>query len=327
MSIIVSLYRITANVAGYASRMQPSSPDRSARLAAFAALALANLFWAGNWVIGRALREAFDPITLNFWRWLVAAVVLAPFALPELVGKHAVIRRHAGLLALLAVTGVVIFQSLVYLGLRTTTAINAVLLNSSAPLFMLLCSWVIERERATRRQVAGMLVSLCGILVIVSHGEPQRLLQLEFHAGDAWILLAMPAWGIYSVLLKRRPPELGGLGLLFVISVAGLVLLVPAFALQALHAPPRWPTPGEAAGVLYVGLAASVGAFICWNRGVATVGANAAGFTLHLLPAFGTVLAMVFLGEAFSAFQAAGIATILVGVVLATRAATAASLR
>ena len=327
MSIIVSLYRITANVAGYASRMQPSSPDRSARLAAFAALALANLFWAGNWVIGRALREAFDPITLNFWRWLVAAVVLAPFALPELVGKHAVIRRHAGLLALLAVTGVVIFQSLVYLGLRTTTAINAVLLNSSAPLFMLLCSWVIERERATHRQVAGMLVSLCGILVIVSHGEPQRLLQLEFHAGDAWILLAMPAWGIYSVLLKRGPPELGGLGLLFVISVAGLVLLVPAFALQALHAPPRWPTPGEAAGVLYVGLAASVGAFICWNRGVASVGANAAGFTLHLLPAFGTVLAMVFLGEAFSAFHAAGIVTILVGVVLATRAATAASLR
>ncbi len=327
MSIIVSLYRITANVAGYASRMQPSSPDRSARLAAFAALALANLFWAGNWVIGRALREAFDPITLNFWRWLVAAVVLAPFALPELVGKHAVIRRHAGLLALLAVTGVVIFQSLVYLGLRTTTTINAVLLNSSAPLFMLLCSWVIERERATRRQVAGMLVSLCGILVIVSHGEPQRLLQLEFHAGDAWILLAMPAWGIYSVLLKRGPPELGGLGLLFVISVAGLVLLVPAFALQALHAPPRWPTPGEAAGVLYVGLAASVGAFICWNRGVASVGANAAGFTLHLLPAFGTVLAMVSLGEAFSAFHAAGIVTILVGVVLATRAATAASLR
>jgi drug/metabolite transporter (DMT)-like permease len=301
--------------------------SHGARASAFALLALANLFWAGNWVTGRALREALDPITFNFWRWLIAAAVLAPFALPELVGKRDVIRRHAGLLALLAVTGVVIFQSLVYLGLRTTTAINAVLLNSSAPLFMLLCSWIIERECATRRQVAGMLVSLCGILVIVSQGEPQKLLQLEFHAGDAWILLAMPAWGIYSVLLKRRPPELGGLGLLFVISAAGLALLLPAFALQALHAPPHWPTPGEAAGVLYVGLAASVGAFICWNRGVATVGANAAGFTLHLLPAFGTVLAMVFLGEAFRVFHAAGIATILAGVVLATRAATAPSLR
>ena len=294
---------------------------RRARALAFGLLALANLLWAGNWVTGRALRDAFDPITLNFWRWLIAALVLAPFALHELAQQRATLRRHAGLIALLALTGVAIFQSLVYLGLRTTTAINAVLLNSSAPLFMLLCSWMIERESATRRQVAGMLVSLVGILVIVSQGEVARLLEFEFHPGDAWILLAMPVWGIYSVLLKRRPPKLGGVSLLFAISVAGLAMLAPAFALEALHAPPRWPTPGEAAGVLYVGLAASVAAFICWNRGVAVVGANAAGFTLHLLPAFGTVLAMVFLGEAFHAFHAAGIAIILVGVVLAARAA------
>jgi drug/metabolite transporter (DMT)-like permease len=303
---------------------------RRARVLAFAFLALANLLWAGNWVTGRALRDAFDPITLNFWRWLIAALVLAPFALHELARTRDTIRRHAGLLALLALlalTGVVIFQSLVYLGLRTTTAINAVLLNSSAPLFMLLCSWIIERESATRRQVAGMLVSLVGILVIVSQGEVAKLLELEFHPGDAWILLAMPAWGIYSVLLKRRPPELGGVSLLFAISVAGLAMLAPAFVLEALHAPPRWPTTGEAAGVLYVGLAASVGAFICWNRGVAVVGANAAGFTLHLLPAFGTVLAMVALGEAFHAFHAAGIAIILVGVVLAARAVPAARTR
>jgi drug/metabolite transporter (DMT)-like permease len=300
---------------------------RRARVLAFAFLALANLLWAGNWVTGRALRDAFDPITLNFWRWLIAALVLAPFALHELARTRDTIRRHAGLLALLALTGVVIFQSLVYLGLRTTTAINAVLLNSSAPLFMLLCSWIIERESATRRQVAGMLVSLVGILVIVSQGEVAKLLELEFHPGDAWILLAMPAWGIYSVLLKRRPPELGGVSLLFAISVAGLAMLAPAFVLETLHAPPRWPTTGEAAGVLYVGLAASVGAFICWNRGVAVVGANAAGFTLHLLPAFGTVLAMVALGEAFHAFHAAGIAIILVGVVLAARAVPAAGTR
>lgn len=295
-----------------------------ARLLAFAFLALANLLWAGNWVTGRALREAFDPITLNFWRWLIAVIALAPFAWREVAGKRGAIRRHAGLLALLALTGVAVFQSLVYLGLRTTTAINAVLLNSSVPLFMLLCSWVMERERATRGQIAGMLVSLCGILVIVSRGELVRLLHLEFHSGDAWILLAMPVWGIYSVLLKRRPPELGGVGLLFVIAVFGLAMQTPAFALQALNTPSRWPTAGELAGVLYIGLAASAGAFMCWNRGVAVLGANTAGFTLHLLPAFGTVLAIVFLGEAFHAFHAAGIAIILAGVVLAARAAPAA---
>ena len=290
----------------------------SSRLSAVLLLALANLFWSGNWVAGRALRDAFDPLTLNFWRWTIAAAVLAPFALPALRGKGALLRQHAGILLILALTGVAVFQTLVYLGLRSTTAINAVLINSSIPLFILLCSWIIEREGASWRQIAGMLVSLVGILIILSRGRPAALLELEVHAGDAWILLAMPVWGLYSVLLKRRPPELGGLPFLFVLSLAGVLMLAPGAAVIALATPPRLPALEEALGVLYMGIAASVLAFICWNRGVAAVGANAAGFTVHLLPAFGTVLAIMFLGESFAAFHATGIATILAGVLLAT---------
>jgi drug/metabolite transporter (DMT)-like permease len=293
---------------------------QGSRLEAFLLLALANLLWSGNWIAGRALRDVFDPVTLNFWRWLVAAAVLAPFALGSLRGKGPLLRRHAGILLLLALTGVAAFHGLVYLGLRSTTAVNAVLLNSSMPLFMLLCSWAIERERATPRQVAGMLVSLAGILAILSRGEPASLLRLELHGGDAWILLAMPIWGVYSVLLKRRPPELGALAFLFVIAVAGVLMLAPAAAALALQAPPHWPGAAAAAGVLYMALGASVLAYVCWNRGVAAVGANAAGFTVHLLPAFGTVLAILFLGETFAAYHALGIAIILAGVVLATRA-------
>jgi drug/metabolite transporter (DMT)-like permease len=185
---------------------------------------------------------------------------------------------------------------------------------------MLLCSWAIERERATRGQVVGMLISLAGILVIMARGDSASLVRLEFHSGDAMILLAMPVWGVYSVLLKRRPPELDGIAFLFVISLIGALLILPAFALEAWHSPPRWPGPAGVAAALYVGLAASVAAFICWNRGVAIVGANAAGFTIHLLPAFGTLLAIVFLGESFHFFHAVGIATILAGVAVATRA-------
>jgi len=170
-----------------------------------------------------------------------------------------------------------------------------------------------------------MLISLAGILVILSRGDPASLARLELHPGDALILLAMPVWGVYSVLLKRRPPELDGVAFLFVISVAGVALLLPAFAIEALVAPPHWPGAGGVAAALYVGLAASVGAFICWNRGVAIVGANAAGFTIHLLPAFGTLLAILFLGESFRPFHALGIATILAGVLVATRAAPARS--
>jgi drug/metabolite transporter (DMT)-like permease len=293
---------------------------QATRLQAFMLLALCNLLWSGNWVAGRALRDSFDPVSLNFWRWLLATAMLAPFALPALRGKWPLVRRHAGILLLLAASGVAVFHGLVYLGLRSTTTVNAVLLNSSIPLFMMLCSWIIERERASSRQVAGMLLSLAGILVILARGEPASLLRLELHAGDLWILLAMPIWGIYSVLLKRRPPELGGLAFLFVISAAGVAMLAPVAALLALQAPPRWPGGGAALGVLYMALGASVLAYICWNRGVAVVGANAAGFTVHLLPAFGTVLAIVFLGEAFAGYHAAGIAVILAGVLIATRA-------
>jgi drug/metabolite transporter (DMT)-like permease len=282
-------------------------------------LALANLLWAGNWVTGRALGEVFDPVSLNFWRWTLASLILLPFALPALVAKRAILRRDAGILLVLAFFGVALFQTMVYQGLRTTTAVNAVLLNSSLPLFMLLCSWALEGERPSGRQIAGMLVSLAGILVIVSRGELERLRQVELHAGDAWILLAMPVWGIYSVLLKRRPSELGGSPFLLAISAAGALMLAPLYAAQAIAVPPRGPSPAEAIGVLDIALAASVLAFAFWNRGVAVVGANAAGFTIHLLPAFGTVLAILLLDESFAGFHAAGFVIILCGVFLATR--------
>jgi drug/metabolite transporter (DMT)-like permease len=290
------------------------------RAQAFALLALGMLFWAGNWVIGRALRDALDPVALNFWRWAIAVAVLAPFALPQLRGQGALLRRHWRLLAQLGLTGMVLFHCLVYLGLRSTTSVNGVLLNSSGPLFILLCAWVMERERANLRQIGAMLLSAIGILVILARGDPGQLARLELQIGDLWVLLAMPGWGVYSVLLRHRPPELGGVTLLFVTALAGLLLLAPAYALGLWWHPPSWPAPADAAGVLYVGLFASVASYLCWNRGVAVVGANAAGFTLHLLPVFGTLLAIAFLGESFQAFHAAGIVVIVAGVALATRA-------
>jgi len=279
--------------------------------------------WSGNWILGRALRDSFDPVALNFWRWLVALLVLAPFALRGALAKRAAIRRHALLLAFLALTGVAAFQSLVYLGLESTTAINAVLINASAPAFIVVCSWLVDRERAGWRQVAGMLISFLGVLVIVCQGEPARLAQLEFHRGDAWILLAMPLWGLYSVLVKRCPPELRGVTLTFVLAAIGVAMLLPLYFAVAPRGPLRLPSATEAGAVLYVAIGASVLAFLCWNRGVAVVGANAAGFTIPLLPVFGTVLAIVALGESFRGFHAAGFATILTGVLLATWRPTA----
>lgn len=293
----------------------------SRRALAFLLLAAASLLWSGNWILGRALREAFDPVSLNFWRWLVAVLAIAPFAAGEAWRQRAVVRRNLGLLLVLALSGVAAFQTLVYLGLESTTAINAVLINAAGPLFMVACSWLLEREHATAKQVAGMLLALAGVVVIVCQGEAARLLTLEIHRGDGWILLAMPLWGLYSVLLKRCPSELRGLHFIFVVGVLGIAMLAPFYAVEAWRTPFAWPEPRNVASVLYVALAASVAAFLCWNRGVAVVGANAAGFTLPLLPAFGTLLAIAFLGERFQLYHAAGITTILAGVILATRRA------
>jgi drug/metabolite transporter (DMT)-like permease len=269
-------------------------------------------------VLGRALRDSFDPISLNFWRWAIALAVLLPFGIRAVRGKGAVIRENWRILAVLALLSVPLFQTMVYQGLRTTTTVNAVLMNSSAPAFTIVWAWLIDREHATLRQIAGMLISLAGIVIIMTAGEPARLIELELHSGDAWIIAAIPAWALYSVLLKRRPAALGGVALLFVITVFGVAMLAPVFVAHSIVSPPKAPGVEGVLAVLYVGIFASVVAFICWNRGVAVVGANAAGFTLHLLPAFGTILAILLLGEAFRGFHAVGIATILAGVLLAT---------
>ncbi len=286
--------------------------------APFLLLALASLFWSGNWVVGRALRDAMPPVALNFWRWTGAALILAPFVLPRLAGRWHRVAWHWRILLLLGGTGAALFQLLVYLGLSMTTTVNAVLMNSAVPLFIMLCSWMLEREAATPRQIAGILVSFAGILVIMKRGEIGDMLHFDFNRGDALILAAMPVWGVYSVLLKRRPLDFAPVEFLFLLAIFGVLCLTPLFIAENLLIR-RGTLSFETFGaVAYISLFASVLGYICWNRGVAAVGANRAGVTIHLLPAFGTILAILLLGEEFHWFHLFGIATILAGVSLAT---------
>jgi drug/metabolite transporter (DMT)-like permease len=302
---------------------RPDLTRRGARWAAllpFLPLVLASLFWSGNWVVGRALRDEMPPVAMNFWRWTGAAIMLAPFVLPRLAGRWHIVRSHWRILAVLGGTGAALFQVLVYLGLGMTTTVNAVLMNSSVPLFIILCSFWLEREHATLRQIIGILISFAGILVIMKRGDLATLLQFNFNRGDAIILAAMPVWGVYSVLLKRRPHDLDGLEFLFVLALSGIICMTPFFIAENVFVRSGILTTTTVGAVIYVSLFSSVLGYICWNKGVAAVGANRAGFTIHLLPAFGTVLAIIFLDEHFHLFHFIGFATILVGVGLATSA-------
>jgi drug/metabolite transporter (DMT)-like permease len=299
----------------------PSHPaGRFEALYPYLLLTLCNLFWAGNWVLGRAVHNIVPPVALTFGRWAVSAICLAPLAIPRLKGKSALLRRHWLLIAALGFLGIGFFQIAVYTGLHYTSAIDAVLMNSASPLYIIAISWLIDGETVTPRQLLGMLLSFCGIVVIITRGTFEQLRHLQFDIGDLIILFAMPAWGLYCVLLRRAPKSLDTLALLFAANVAGLVLIAPALAVEAAFVGVPKMTPLAGITLLYTGIFASFLAYICWNRGVELVGANRAGFTSHLLPAFATVLAVLTLGEALHVYHVVGIAVVLFGVWLATSA-------
>lgn len=285
-------------------------------------LVLAPLFWSGNWLIGRGLHETITPVGLNFWRWTVAFLVLLVIVSPNIANRWRLYLKHWKLLCLLGFLGIGVFQIMVYIGLSHTSAINAVVLNSTMPIFMVITSWLVLRETITWRQALGGLVSFAGILTIVSGGSLASLLGIKFSMGDLVILAAMPIWAIYSVILKRSDTGLTGVETLAGMTAPALAIMAPVYAIDVIvyenHVPATYPIAGA---ILYVGVFSSVGAFYCWNEGVRGAGSNIAGFMYHLLPAFGTIGAVALLREDLFTYQIAGIALILAGVYMSTRAA------
>ncbi len=279
----------------------------------FALLILANFFWASNWVIGRGIHETFPPVALSFWRWVVAGVVLAPFAILRLRGQWHILWRNRALLAVLGACGIAWPQCITYIGLNYTTAVNGSLLTAGNPFMMVLMAWLIDRHTATPRQFLGMVLSFIGVFVIVLHGELARLWSFHFNPGDLLILLSIPIWCLYSVLLRRRPREIDGMSFLFVLIPIGLASLSPAYVYEAAFVrDPVWDWQTIAL-VIYIGLSASIGSYSLWNRGVELVGASRAAFTNAFQPVFAACLAIALLGEEFHLYHAIGFAVIVAG--------------
>jgi drug/metabolite transporter (DMT)-like permease len=279
------------------------------------------LFWAGNFILGRALSQTIPPIALSFWRWALALLILLPFAWSRLRGQRGTLRRHWAVLSLLAVLGVTNYNTFAYLGLQTTTATNAVLLVSTTPVLIPVLSFLLLGQRIGLRQAAGILLSLAGVAVIVARGELGALGALGLASGDLWILAAVVSWALYSVCLRWRPAHLDPLALLAVTMAIGLVPLVPLYGWELGQGLGFQLNPVTLAAIGYVALFPSILAYVFWNRAVAQLGANRTGQFLHLVPAFGALLAMPLLGERLHPFHLVGIGLIGAGIVLATRGA------
>ncbi|MBC7801125.1 MAG: DMT family transporter [Gemmatimonadaceae bacterium] len=274
------------------------------------------LCWSGSVVVGRAAADLVPPIQFTALRWVGALLIAAPFAWPHVRADWPAIRGRWRLVVLLSVLGIVCYNILVYRGLHATTAVNALLMQSVMPLAVLAANLALFRERTGAMQMVAIAVSIVGVLTIASAGSIEALRQLSFNPGDALVLLAVGLYAVYSSVLRRRP-AVHPLSFLAALLVVGTATLAPMAVTERLSGATMAPTLPAWLAVLYAAVFASFVATLFYNRGVELIGATKAGQYVHLMPVFGTLLAVAILDETLYLYHAAGIALIGLGLLLA----------
>jgi drug/metabolite transporter (DMT)-like permease len=285
-------------------------------------LSITALCWAGNAIVGRLAAGHIAPVTLSFLRWSFAFLIILPFAWKHLVRDWAAIRSRLGIMILLSITGIGAFNTLQYWALEHTQALNTLLLQSAGPLVVAVWSLLLLGVRLTLAQAAGVLLSMAGVFVILLHGDLTTLSKIDFNIGDLIFLIALAIFGIYSVLSLKRP-DIHGLSFVAFTFGAGAACLIPLFIWELFARPPMQIDAANLLTLAYVALFPSTIAYLCFNRGVQLIGANRAAPFFHVVPVFGTIMSIVFLGEHPQAFHFIGFALVLTGVFVASRKASA----
>lgn len=301
--------------------MESPSPLRS-NPSAIAALLLTPLFFSMNLVVARASVATISPWNLAFWRWLIAVLILLPFAVAAMHKHRAVLKAHWKQLVVLGFVVTVACGGNVYVGLQYTTATNATLIYTTSTIMVVVLDAMLARRRLPPGQIIGAVAGFLGIALITLHGELGRLADLQFNVGDLSIFGAALAWAIYSLMVRKGPlMQIGAVPAFTAIAIVGTVLLVPPLLWENLHGghAPSGVTAWLA--VLTLALFPSVLAFILFQYCVKVAGAPVTAVFLYLLPVYGVLLAVALLGEELRLYHAVGFVLILGGVVLATRPA------
>jgi drug/metabolite transporter (DMT)-like permease len=281
-------------------------------------LLLAAASFGGNWVAARLVNFEVAPFALSFWRWAVATALFYPLAAAQLRADAPLIRRHFAALTMFGAIGAGGFTLLGYWGVSHTTAMNATLLNSSLPLFVVPLSWLFLGLTVSGRQLVGLVLSLAGVVTVVSGGSLQTFVQLALNPGDFLILGGAFLWAVYTVMLKWRPP-VHPLSFLLTTLASAAAVSLPFYLWEMSTGRTMSVTPTAVAVIGYLAVFPSIVAYVCWNRAVAMVGPNVAGFFNPVIPVFGILFAVLFLGELLRAYHLAGFALVLSGVVLTSR--------
>jgi len=275
------------------------------------------LFWSGNFVIARFIHEDITPIELVFFRWFGTLLVLSPLLFIQRKKIFAAIKNHFPIMMSFSLLGISGYNSFVYLGLQTTTATNALLINSSVPIMIIFLAAIILKQKVTIIQILGILLSTLGVVFLVLQGDLSKISSMSFNPGDLWIITAGLSWALYSVLMKYKPKELHALEFLSAVVLLGSIVLFFIYLYKG-H--------GISSGIkivtnnywviLYMVIFPSILSYIFWHKGIDEIGAHKTGQFTHLMPIFGSILAFIFLNERLEMFHLMGMALIGFGIYL-----------
>ena len=287
---------------------------------AYLFLTLAALFWSGNFIVGKAASTfEIPPFSLNFYRWFFAFLILFPFTYKEVINKKNYVFENLGLFIILGITSITIFNSIVYYSLYYTQVISGILMISTIPVWILIFASSLKIEKTNLFQILGVILSLTGVLFIVTKADSQLVKELEFNKGDLSMVIGMLSWAIYSALLRKKTHPISQLALLEIIIICGFIFLVPiyfiemSFGNKIVLGLPFILTLG------YVVLFPGIFAFLFWIKGIDIIGANRSGVFLHLMTIFGALMAIVILGEKFMFYHFLGAIFIIAGITLSNK--------
>ncbi len=280
----------------------------------------ATALWSGNFILARGLSDSIPPISLAYYRWVVAIVFLLPFCLKPLMSQMNLIKKNILMLSLISLLGVTVFNTFIYFAGQTTSAINLSLIAITFPIFILIFSRIFLKEKISKNKSFGVVFVLIGVVLLISKGDINVLLNISFVEGDVWMFAAAIVFAIYSMLLKYKPKGLNVWAFQFSSFVLGLVFLTPFYIWEiATTTSVVQMSDDLILGVLYVGIFASLFAYVLWNQSIHLIGAPKAGMIYYTIPIFSGVLAYLFLDEDITMNHLYSVILIFTGIILANK--------
>lgn len=278
----------------------------------------ATLLWSGNFIVARGIIHQVPPVTVAFFRWLTATLILLPVAWPRVKEDWSQVKTKGPYLFWTALTGVAVFNTFVYVAGHYSPAINLALIGTtSSPVFAMLLAALFLKERIAPLRLGGMLVCFAGIILLLSQGSWAVLRRFHFAAGDVWMLAGAFSFAVYTILVRRKPKSLQSISFLWIIFALGTLMLLPVYCWERQQYPPISWTPGLVAVILYLGLGASVIAFLIWNLAIGRLGAGPTAIFGNLIPLFSTLEAVLILGEPVKTIHLWSGLLILAGLIIA----------